>query len=129
MEGNIPQQKQQNNLPTTSKEYLTNNPTRYAPIKSPRNLHNFPDNYLKLLPKFNGEDEITTLEHLSSFDYFIDNQGLEHEDMYMIIFVQTFEGEVRTWFKGLPPNSIDSWDALESSFLRQWGEKRIIYII
>jgi hypothetical protein len=87
-------------------------------------LHNFPDNYLKLLPRFNGEDEITTLEHLSTFDYFIDNQGLEHEDVYMRIFVQTFEGEVRTWFKGLPPNSIDSWDALESTFLRQWGEKK-----
>jgi hypothetical protein len=42
----------------------------------------------------------------------------------MRIFVQTFEGEVRTWFKGLPPNSIDSWDALEFAFLRQWGEKK-----
>jgi hypothetical protein len=31
---------------------------------------------------------------------------------------------VRTWFKGFPPNSINSWDALESSFLRQWGEKK-----
>jgi hypothetical protein len=42
----------------------------------------------------------------------------------MRIFVQTFEGEVGIWFKGLPHNSIDSWDALESSFLRQWGEKK-----
>jgi hypothetical protein len=79
---------------------------------------------LKLLPSFNGEYEVTTLEHLSYFDYFTNNQGLDHEDVYMRIFVQTFEGEVRTWFKGLPPNSIDSWDALESTFLRQWGEKK-----
>jgi hypothetical protein len=41
----------------------------------------------------------------------------------MKILFQTFEGEVRTWFKGLPPNSIDSSDALEYDFLRQWGEK------
>jgi hypothetical protein len=81
-------------------------------------MNNFTNNYVNLLPKFNGEDEITALEHLSSFDNFIDNLGLEHEDVYMRIFVQTFEGEVRTWFKGLPPNYIDSWDALESIFLR-----------
>jgi hypothetical protein len=58
------------------------------------------------LPKFNGEDEITTLEHLDAFDHFTDSFHLEHEDVYMRIFVQTFEGEVRTWFKGyflIPP--------------------------
>jgi hypothetical protein len=49
---------------------------------------------------------------------------LEYEDVYMRIFVQTFEGEVRTWFKGFPPNSINSWDDLETAFLRQWGEKK-----
>jgi hypothetical protein len=65
-------------------------------------MNNFPDNYLKLLPKFNGEDEITALEHLSTFDNFTDNLSLEHEDVYMRIFVQNFEGEVRTWFKGYP---------------------------
>jgi hypothetical protein len=64
-------------------------------------LHNFPDNHLKLLTRFNGEDEVTTHEDLSTFDYFTDNQGFEHEDVYMRIFVQTFEGEVRTWFKGV----------------------------
>jgi hypothetical protein len=83
---------------------------------------------LKLLPRFNGEDEITTLEHLSTFDYFTDNQGLEHEDVYMRIFVQTFEGEVRTWFKGFPPNSIDSWDALEYLSLDNGVKRRIISI-
>jgi hypothetical protein len=33
--------------------------------------------------------------------------------------------------QGLPPNSIDSWDALESIFLRQWGEKNdhLYYLI
>jgi hypothetical protein len=93
-------------------------------LNLPGNLHDFPDNYLKMLPKFNGESEITAVEHLAFFDEFSDNFGLEHEDVYMRLFIQTFEGEVRTWFKGLPPNSLDSWDALEIAFLRQWGEKK-----
>jgi hypothetical protein len=76
------------------------------------------------LHDFNGEGETTTLEHFAAFDYFTDNQGLEYEYVYMGIFVQTCEGEVRTWFNGFPPNSINSWDALEIDFLRQWGEKK-----
>jgi hypothetical protein len=33
-------------------------------------------------------------------------------------------GDVRKWFRELPVASIDSWPALEASFMRQWGEKR-----
>jgi len=37
---------------------------------------------------------------------------------------------VRTWFKGLPPSSIDSWAALEYDFLRKWGEKKdLLYLL
>ena len=96
---------------------------RYAPLNLLRNMIFFPDNYPNLLPKFNGEDYITTLENLSSFDNFTDNLGLEHEDVYMRICVQTFEGEVRTWFKGLPLHSIDSWDELEFIFFKQWNKR------
>jgi hypothetical protein len=115
------QQKQQQ--PPRPPRIFNKDASRYATLNLPRNLNNFPDNYLKLLPEFNGEAEITALENLSIFDNFTDNLGLEHEDVYMRIFVQNFQGEARTWFKGLPPNSIDSWDALESIFLRQWGDK------
>jgi hypothetical protein len=63
------------------------------------------------------------VENLAFFDEFVDNFGLEHEDVYMRLFVQTFEGGwggggVRTWFKGLLPNSLNSWDSLETAFLR-----------
>lgn len=90
MAGNIPPRQPPQQPPP---KIFNKAAARYAPLNLPRNLHNFPDNYLKLFPKFNGEDEVTTLEHLSIFDYFTDNQGLEHEDVYMKIFVQTFEGE------------------------------------
>jgi len=42
----------------------------------------------------------------------------------MRLFVQTLEGNVRKWFKGLTPTSIDSWTVLEITFMRQRGEKR-----
>jgi hypothetical protein len=42
----------------------------------------------------------------------------------MRLLVQNFEGQVKTWFRGLPANSIPSYDDLKTSFLRQWGEKK-----
>jgi hypothetical protein len=127
MAGKIPQQVPPPPPPPPPRVF-NKDVARYAPLNLRTNLHGFPDNYLKPLLRFNGEDETTTLEHLATFYYFTDNQGLEHEDVYMRIFIQTIEGEVSTWFKGLPPNSINSLDALESYFLRQWGENKIIYI-
>jgi hypothetical protein len=79
---------------------------------------------MKNLPKFTGEGDLTATEHINFFDQFADILGLEHEDVYSRLFVQTFEGQVRTWFRSLPAGSILSYDALEDSFLRQWGERK-----
>jgi hypothetical protein len=87
MEGNIPRQPPP---PPPPPRVFNKAAARYAPLNLPRNLHNFPDNYLKLFPIFNGEDEVLTLEHLSTFYYFTNNQGLEHEYIYIRIFVQFF---------------------------------------
>ena len=47
----------------------------------------------------------------------------------MRLLVWNFEGQDRTWFRGLPANSIATYDDLETSFIRQWGMKNTIYII
>jgi hypothetical protein len=79
---------------------------------------------MKNLPKFTGEGDLTATEHINFFDQFVDILGLEHEDVYSRLLVQTFEGQVRTWFRGLPADSIGSYDELESAFIRQWGERK-----
>jgi hypothetical protein len=97
---------------------------RYAPLVLPVPLHDLPENYIKNLPKFTGEGDLTAVEHINFFDQFADILGLENEDVYSRLFVQTFEGKVRTWFRSLPVGSILSYDALEDSFLRQRGERK-----
>jgi len=74
MVGKIPQQQQQPPPPPPPRVF-NKFVARYDPLNLPTNLHDFLDNYLKLLPRFNGEDETTTLKHLATFDYFIDNQN------------------------------------------------------
>jgi hypothetical protein len=84
--------------------------SRYGPLDLPQNPHDLPENYLKLLPKYDGEKEITTEEHMDSFQDFTDNLFIEHDDVFMILFVQNLEGDVRKWFRGLPHASINSWE-------------------
>jgi hypothetical protein len=95
---------------------------RYTPLVLLVPLNDLPENYMKNLPKFTGEGDLTLAEHINFFDQFVDILGLEHEDVYSHLFVQTFEGHVRTWFRSLPPGSMISYDALEDLFLKQWGK-------
>jgi hypothetical protein len=80
--------------------------------------------YLKYMPKFTGEEDITIEEHLSSFYSYADNLNIENEDAWMRFFVQSLDGEARKWCRGLTPRSIDGIEALDDSILRHWGDKK-----
>jgi hypothetical protein len=41
---------------------------RYAPLVLPIPLHDLPGNYIKNLPKFTGEGDLTAAEHINFFD-------------------------------------------------------------
>jgi hypothetical protein len=79
---------------------------------------------MKSLPKFTGEGDLIAQEHINFFDQFADILGIEHEDVYSRLLVQTFEGQVRTWFRSLPAGSLTSYDELEREFIREWGERK-----
>jgi hypothetical protein len=91
---------------------------RYAPLALHANLHDLPDNYMKTLPKFTGEGDLTATKHMALFDQFIDILGIEYEYVYMRLFVKKIEGQFRTWFRGIPIDSITTYDELETAFLR-----------
>ena len=44
--------------------------------------------------------------------------------MVFRLFVQSLDGEARKWFKTLAGHSISTWDNMEDTFLRKWGEKK-----
>jgi hypothetical protein len=60
---------------------------RYAFLVLPVPLHNLPENYMKNLPKFIGEGDLTATEHINFFYQFADILGLEHEDVYSRLLV------------------------------------------
>ena len=112
---------------------MDNPPTRmqlivaaiYAPLVLPVPLHDFPQGYyLKYLSKFTGEREVTAEEHLSSFYSYVDNQNIEHNDVWTKLFVQNLDGESRKCFRELPIGSIIEIDALDAAFFRHLGDRR-----
>jgi hypothetical protein len=85
---------------------------RYAPLILPHPMNPLPaGDYLKYMPKFTGEGDITAEEHLAAFYSYADNLNIENEDVWMRVFVQSLDGEVRKWFRGLTPGSIAGIEA------------------
>jgi hypothetical protein len=97
----------------------------YAPLLLPHPMNPLPiGDYLKYMPKFTGEGDITAEEHLAAFYSYVDNLNIENEDVWMRVFIQSLDGEVRKWFRGLALGSIVGIEALDSAFLRQWGDRK-----
>ena len=51
-----------------------------------------------------------------AFDY----MEIEDETIKMRIFSQSLGGEVKKWFKGFPPNSINDLPSLLQTFINKW---------
>jgi hypothetical protein len=69
--------------------------TRYAPLVLPQNLNSFPTgDYLKHMPRYNGEGYATIEEHMISFYIFLDTFNIEHADVWMRLFLQSLDGNV-----------------------------------
>ena len=87
---------------------------RYAPLILPNPLAAMPiGDYLKYMPKFTGEGDFTTEEHLEDFYSYAENINIEQEDVWTRVFVQSLDGQARKWFKELPAGSVAGIEALD----------------
>ena len=83
-----------------------------------------PQDYLKIFPRFTGENEIDAQKHLETFCSFAEKFNVEHLDVVLRLFVQSLDGEARKWFKTLGNRSVTTWDDMETTFLRKWKGKK-----
>jgi len=56
-------------------------------------------------------------------DYF-ESYEIDNDSVRLKIFVQSLTGDVRTWFRALPTNSIADPEALYQSFINRWEKKK-----
>ncbi|KAH9292578.1 hypothetical protein KI387_042238, partial [Taxus chinensis] len=75
------------------------------------------------IPKFQGNNAITGDQHLKLFINMMEDFEIEHEDVYIKLFIHTLEEDARDWYKALPDNSIDSWTEMSNAFRLQYGDR------
>lgn len=79
---------------------------RYKIFKLPPLLHDFPPNYFKYFPKFDGElENIAAEKHIHAFECFIDPLEIEQDDVCMRAFA-SLQGKAKKWFRSLLARSI-----------------------
>ena len=80
-------------------------------------MHDLPQAFEKMLPKFDPNEKILVDDHLQIF--YLAIEGLkagEHEDVVCRLFPHTLIGAATSWYFGFPTNSILDWDTFERIF-------------
>jgi hypothetical protein len=50
--------------------------------------------------------------------------GIGIHDVIMKLFSASLTGNARIWYNNLPSKSIKTWEDLENSFIKRWGDER-----
>ena len=106
------------------------NPPPAWKARSPLNLtpplHNLPQDFEKLFPKFDPNEKVVVDDHLQSF--YLEIEGLragEYEDVVYRLFLHTLKGVAASWYFGLPANSIPDWDTFERIFRSKYAAQKM----
>jgi hypothetical protein len=97
-------------------------------VSSPLNLvpttHPLPK-FKEHIPKFFGNDNVTTNEHLVTFSNACHNIGANDNDTCMCLFVNSLEGKAAAYFFDLPPEILSTWEELFYWFKSTYGQSKI----
>jgi len=97
----------------------------FAPLVLPQVLYDMPRDYQSKIPLFDGAPHsVTTQRHVDRMADFCDLHEIDAENVAMRLFVQTFAGEVRKWFRCLPAVHIATLAELQRQFLDHWEVKK-----
>jgi hypothetical protein len=96
-------------------------------VSSPLNLapatHTLPK-FKEHLPRFSGNNTVTTNEHLVAFYNACHNIGANDNDTCMRLFVNSLEGMAMDDFFDLPPNILSTWEELAYWFRSTYGKSK-----
>jgi hypothetical protein len=81
-------------------------------------------NYGKYMPKFDGNNAITTESHIKPFLEYLEKIGVTEEDVVMRLFAQSLTLDARDWYKALAANNIDGWNTFHDRFMDKWSHKQ-----
>ena len=96
-----------------------------SPLNLAPPLHDLPQAFEKMLPKFDPSEKILVDDHLQSFYLAIEGLRVgEHEDVVCRLFPHTLKGATSLWYFSLPTNSIPDWDTFERIFRSKYAAQK-----
>ena len=96
-----------------------------SPLNLTPPLHDLPQAFDKMLPKFDPNEKILVDDHLQIF--YLAIEGLragEYEDVVYRLFPHTLKGVVASWYFGFPANSIPDWDTFKRIFRSKYATQK-----
>ena len=97
---------------------------RYAPLQLPTNPAALPQDYQAKISYFDSTGPYSAIQHAKRMQDHFENYEIDDESVRMRIFVQSLTGDVRTWFRSLPANTITTPDELYQAFTNRWEKKK-----
>lgn len=99
--------------------------THFSPLVLPQVLDDMLADYQRKISFFDGTpNSITAQQHVDRMEDFYELHEIDAENVAMRLFVQTFAGDVRKWFRGFPAASIATFTELQRQFLNRWEVKK-----
>ena len=87
---------------------------RFTPLVLPQVLDDMPNDYQSKISFFGGTpNSIASQQHVDKMVDFYELHEIDAENVAMRLFVQTFAGDVRKWFRGLTAASITTLAELQ----------------
>jgi hypothetical protein len=85
-------------------------------------LHDLPKSVNSWIPRFSGEVGSYGNSHWTKFceGYEFHQSGEEHLDTFIIVFLNSLTGSVRTWINKLPSGSLKTPEDLKRAFKNRW---------
>jgi len=73
---------------------------------------------------FDGTSQYTAQQHVNKMTDYFELHEVNEDDVQMRLFAQTLGGDVKKWFKSLPPNHIADLIAFHQLFINIWERKK-----
>ena len=98
---------------------------RFAPLVFPQVLDDMPADYQRKIPLLGcALHSVTAQHHVDRMENFYDLHEIDAENVAMRLFVQTFAGEFRKWFRAFAATRITTLADLQRQFLDHWEVKK-----
>ena len=90
--------------------------------------HAIPNDAIKKLPIFHGNNAITAKSHLQKFEKhlvsYCNDATHDHDDVKMKLFALSLEDDVGEWYLDLDDDSYKTLSEFQNGFRKKWGEKK-----